>query len=228
VRVDNVNVATDLAKVSGHAEINLPDQRLKGSLGIALNAGADAMTGADPGLRLDFSGALATPGRTLDVTDITGFLSLRAFERERRRVERLQASVLEKQRLRREVALYKFDAVQRELQRQQDAVIEQQRQAEENRLRVLAQQAAAQRQVDAEAKAKADAEAKAQAAAQAEADAKAQADADAKAKAEADAKAKADADARARAQSQQIIKPGGVSPLGAGSLNFNTLPGNPQ
>jgi AsmA-like C-terminal region len=209
VRIDNVDAANDLAKVSGHAEISLPDQRLKGSLGVDLKAGNDAMSGANPGLRLDFSGGLATPGRTLDVTDITGFLSLRAFERERRRVERLQASVLEKQRLRREVALYKFNAVQRELQRQQDAIIEQQRQAEEQRLRGLAQQAAEQRRLDDEARAKADAEA--------------QAKADADAKTRAAAQAKADADAKAKAQ-----PPGGVSPLGAGSLNFNTLPGNPQ
>lgn len=209
VRIDNVDAANDLAKVSGHAEISLPDQRFKGSLGVDLKAGNDAMSGANPGLRLDFSGALATPGRTLDVTDITGFLSLRAFERERRRVERLQASVLEKQRLRREVALYKFNAVQRELQRQQDAIIEQQRQAEEQRLRGLAQQAAEQRRLDDEARAKADAEARAKA--------------DADAKTRAAAQAKTDADAKAKAQ-----PPGGVSPLGAGSLNFNTLPGNPQ
>jgi uncharacterized protein involved in outer membrane biogenesis len=216
VRVDNVNATTDLAKLAGHAEIDLPEQRVKGSLGIDLDAGSDAMTGAEPGLRLDFSGALATPGRTLDVTDITGFLSLRAFERERRRVERLQASVLEKQRLRREVALYKYDAVQRELQQQQDLVTEQQRSAEESRLRVLARQAEVQRQAEAEARAKAEAEAAAQA------------EAEAKAKAEADAKARADAEAKAKAQSPQIIKPDGTAPLGAGSLNFNTLPGNPQ
>lgn len=80
----------------------------------------------------------------MDVTDVTSFLSVRAFERERRRVERLQANVLEKQRLRREVALYKYVAGVREAQRQRDAAVEQQRRAEEERLRDLARQAAAQ------------------------------------------------------------------------------------
>jgi peptidoglycan hydrolase CwlO-like protein len=109
---------------------------------------------------------LASPGRTIDITDITSFLSLRAFERERRRVERLQASVLEKQRLRREVALYKYTATMREAQRQRDAALEQQRSLEETRLRELAREAAAEKQAEAAAKAKADAEARAKAQAQ--------------------------------------------------------------
>jgi hypothetical protein len=74
--------------------------------------------------------------------------------------------VLEKQRLRREVALYKYTATAREAQRQRDAAIEQQRSAEEKRLRELARQAAAEKQAEAAAKAKADAEARAKAEAQ--------------------------------------------------------------
>lgn len=136
---------------------------MRGSLGIDFNAASEAQSGAEPALRLDFAGPLATPGRTMDVSDVTSFLSLRAFERERRRVERLQANVLEKQRLRREVSLYKYVAVAREAQRQRDAAIEQQRRAEEIRLRDLMRQAAAQKQAEEEAKAKAAAEARAKA-----------------------------------------------------------------
>ncbi|KAA0701187.1 AsmA family protein [Neorhizobium sp. P12A] len=196
VRAENVTVANDLAKLSGDVELDLPNQRMRGSIGVDLNAGDEAQTGADPALRLDFNGPLATPRRTIDVADITGFLSLRAFERERRRVERLQANVLEKQRLRREVALYKFDAAQREIQRQHDALVEQQRSAEEKRLRVLAQQAEEERQAEAEARAKA----------------------------EADAKARADAEAKARADAQRQIQ-GGLPSTTPGTLNFNGLPG---
>jgi hypothetical protein len=155
-----------VAKLSGSAEISLPDERMRGSLGIDFNAGNEVLNGAEPALRLDFAGPLASPGRTMNVTDITSFLSLRALERERRRVERLQASVLEKQRLRREVALYKYTATMREAQRQRDAAIEQQRSLEETRLRELAQKAAAEKQAEAAAKAKADAEARAKAQAQ--------------------------------------------------------------
>ncbi len=163
VRATNIVAGNDVAKLSGNAEISLPDERMRGSLGIDFNAASEAQSGAEPALRLDFAGPLATPGRTMDVSDVTSFLSLRAFERERRRVERLQANVLEKQRLRREVSLYKYVAVAREAQRQRDAAIEQQRRAEEIRLRDLMRQAAAQKQAEEEAKAKAAAEARAKA-----------------------------------------------------------------
>ncbi|GAA3111815.1 AsmA-like C-terminal region-containing protein [Rhizobium viscosum] len=170
LRVQNVSVANDLAHLSADAQIELPQGRISATLGIGLNPGAEALSGAEPGIRLNFSGLLASPGKTMDVTDITSFLSLRAFERERRRVERLQTNVLEKQRLRREVALYRFN----DAQRAAAAEIERQRQAEEERLRALAQQAA-ERKAEAEAKAAADAKAKAEAEAQARAAAEAEA-----------------------------------------------------
>ncbi|MGR9171715.1 AsmA family protein [Rhizobium sp. KDH_Rht_773_N] len=164
LRIQNVSVANDLAHLTGDAQIELPQERISATLAIGFNPGAEALSGAEPGIRLNFSGLLASPGKTMDVTDITSYLSLRAFERERRRVERLQANVLEKQRLRREVALYRFN----DAQRVAAAEIERQRQAEEQRLRVLAQEAA-QRKAEAEARARAEAEAKAKAASEAEA-----------------------------------------------------------
>ncbi len=200
LRVQNVTVATDQATLTGNAQIDLPQERINASLDINLNPMGEALTGADPSIRLDFSGVLGSPGRVMDVTDITGYLSLRAFERERRRVEKLQSNVLEQQRLRREVSLAKFNDQERE----KAAAIEAQRKAEEERLRLLATQQAERDQAAAAAKA--------------EAEAKAQAEAAAKAKAEADAKAAAEA-AR-RAQEQLITPP-------QNSLNFNTVPGLP-
>ncbi|WP_132956261.1 AsmA family protein [Rhizobium sp. BK251] len=212
VRIQNLATSSNLAQLSADAEINLPEERIKASLGVNLVAGDEALSGAEPALRLDFAGQLETPGRTLDVTDVTNFLSLRAFERERRRVERLQANVLEKQRLRREVALYKFNEAEREAERQRVAEIERQRQAEEQRLRQLA----------------------------AEADARKKAEAAAKAKAEAEARAKAEAEARRRAEDRQsgganpsspgdsdeVIR-GDLPPVGR-PLNFEGMPGIQQ
>ncbi|MBY5791426.1 AsmA family protein [Rhizobium leguminosarum bv. viciae] len=172
LRVQNVTVANDLARITADAQIALPEERISATLGVGFNPGTEALSGAEPALRLNFSGMLPSPGKTMDVTDITSYLSLRAFERERRRVERLQAVVLEKQRLRREVALYRFN----DAERIKAAEIERQRQAEEERLRALAQKAAAEKaaaEAEAaravEAKAKADADAQARAAAEAEA-----------------------------------------------------------
>ncbi len=183
LRVQNVTVATDQAKVTGNAQIDLPQERITASLNINLNPGGEALPGAEPAVRLDFSGVLGSPGRVMDVTDITGYLSLRAFERERRRVERLQSNVLEKQRLRREVSLYKFN----DAERAKAAAIESQRRAEEERLRTLAAQQAERDKADAEARAKAEAEARA--------------------KEKADADAKAAADAARRAQEELSLPP---------------------
>ncbi len=183
LRVQNVSVANDLAHLTADAQVELPQGRISATLGIGLNPGAEALSGAEPGIRLNFSGLLASPGKTMDVTDITSYLSLRAFERERRRVERLQTNVLEKQRLRREVALYRFN----DAQRAAAAEVERQRKAEEERLRALAQEAA-QRKAVAEAKAAAEAEARA--------------------KAEAEAKAKAASEAEAARRAEQPLSPG--------------------
>ncbi len=90
--------------------------------------GDEALAGAEPRVRLSYAGLLSSPGVNLDVADLSNFLSLRAFERERRRVETLQANVFEKQRLRREVQLYKAKAQQREVERLR-AVAEERRRA---------------------------------------------------------------------------------------------------
>ena len=91
---------------------------------------------------------------TVDVTELSNFLSLRAFERERRRVETLQANVLEKQRLRREVALYRARAAEREQQRLRTIAEERRRQAaaaEAARMRAEAEaRAAAERRAEDE------------------------------------------------------------------------------
>ena len=97
---------------------------------------------------------MTRPIKRIDVTAIGNFLSQRAFEQERRRVETLQASVLEKQRLRREVALYNFQTAERQLARekaaaearQQAAEAERQRQATESAARAAEEER--QRQID--------------------------------------------------------------------------------
>lgn len=60
MRATNIAASNDLAKLSGNAEISLPHERMRGSLGINFNAGAEAQSGAEPALRLDFAGPLAS------------------------------------------------------------------------------------------------------------------------------------------------------------------------
>ncbi|WEZ85153.1 AsmA-like C-terminal region-containing protein [Rhizobium sp. 32-5/1] len=145
VRAQNVSAGDGTAALSADAEVTFPENRIKATLKLNYRPGEEALAGAEAQVSLDYAGLLRSPGVTLDVTDLSNFLSLRAFERERRRVETLQANVLEKQRLRREVALYKANAASREAERL--------RLEEEARRRKAAAEEAARLKKEAEARA---------------------------------------------------------------------------
>lgn len=140
IRIQAASHQTPEAKLDGTLRLDLRSGLIDADLGVALNPGEAAMEGAEPNLRLVFEGDALAPERSLEVTELTNFVSLRAFEIERRRVEALQASVLEKQRLRREAALARSRAEERA-------------QAEAERLR---QEEAARAQAEEEARAAAE------------------------------------------------------------------------
>ncbi len=98
------------AALTGDADIGLADGSMTARLSVAYKAGEDALAGAEPEVTLGYRGLVEAPGFSLDVQPLANYLSLRRFETERRRVETLQANVLEKQRLRREAALYRARA----------------------------------------------------------------------------------------------------------------------
>lgn len=129
VRAQNVTASDGNAAFSGEVSFDLPGRRMNGAVDLTFRPGEEALAGAEPRVRFGYAGLLVAPGVSVDVTDLANFLSLRAYERERRRVETLQANVLEKQRLRREVALYKARAAERELQRRRTIIEERRRQA---------------------------------------------------------------------------------------------------
>lgn len=140
-RAQNIVATIGSTRLSGEGRFDFLKNSMAASLAITYNAGEEALAGGDPTVRLDYSGALARPTERVEVAAVTNFLSQRAFEQERRRVETLQASVLEKQRLRREVALYNFQASERQAARERAAEAERQRLAAE----AAAQAAEAQR-----------------------------------------------------------------------------------
>ncbi|RUZ49025.1 AsmA protein, partial [Mesorhizobium sp. M7A.F.Ca.US.007.01.1.1] len=162
------------------ADLNAATGSAKGA--ITYRPGDEALVGSEPVVNFTAEGPFGAVKRAFDSEPLAQFLTQRALEKEQQRVEAMQAALLEKQRLRREVRYYAA------LQDARDKAAEELRRQEE----------AARLKAEADAKAKAEADAQAQA----EADAKAQADAKAKAKADADAKAKADADAKAAAEKQ--------------------------
>lgn len=170
------------------ADLNTSTVSAKGA--ITYRPGDEALVGSEPVVNFTAEGPFGAVKRQFDSEPLAQFLTQRALEKEQQRVEAMQAALLEKQRLRREVRYYAA------LQDARDKAAEELRQQEEAAR--LKAEADAKAKAEAEAQAKADADAKAQA----EAEAKAKADAEAKAKADADAKAKADADAKAAAEQQ--------------------------
>ena len=108
LRAANIAGANAELGFEGEADIGLLDGEIAASIALAFKPGEDTLTGADPSIRLGWEGPLAAPRRTMDITALTSFLSLRRFEQERRRVEILQANIAEKQRLRREASLYRY------------------------------------------------------------------------------------------------------------------------
>jgi len=99
----NVSVKTDDLQLSARAELNLDTMETDASLQITYAAGRETVAGATPEVKLAWVGNFRELSRTLDTQALEGYLSIRAYEREQRRVELLQASILEKQRLRREI-----------------------------------------------------------------------------------------------------------------------------
>jgi hypothetical protein len=177
------------------ADLNAGTVTAKGA--ITYRAGDEALVGSEPSINFSTEGPLGETSRQFDSEPLAQFLTQRALEKEQQRVEAMQAALLEKQRLRREVRYYAA------LQTERDQAAEELRRQEEEARQKAEAEAKAKAEAEAQAKAEAEAEAKAQAEAearaQAEAEAKAQAEADAKAKAEAEEKARAEADAKAKA-----------------------------
>jgi uncharacterized protein involved in outer membrane biogenesis len=177
---------------------------------ISYDPGNEALVGSQPAMNFVVEGQPGDVAIVFDTQPMAQFLTQRALELEQARVEAMQALLLEKQRLRREVRYYA--ALQDERER---AEKERLRAEEEARLQAEAEAKAAAEaaaiaaaeeearvQAEQEAKAKADAEAKAAEAAEAKKAAEARAQEDARLRAEEDARLKAAQDAQAAAEAE--------------------------
>nr|WP_280176270.1 AsmA family protein [Hoeflea halophila] len=114
MRFTNSGFTDQDAELSGDARVDLVGLRLEADWRLGFEPGVEAVAGGDPSVVFSFGGLLVDPTVSIDAAQMTNYLSMRAFERERRNVELLQAGVVEKQRLRREIALLKERAEQRE------------------------------------------------------------------------------------------------------------------
>lgn len=105
LRINNVVLELDQARLNGDLLLSLPDNELKIETTLFFEPGIrDAIKGADPVIRLTWEGPFDNPQVKTDTGQLEGYLALRAFEASQRRIETLEAQVLEKQRIQREIA----------------------------------------------------------------------------------------------------------------------------
>jgi hypothetical protein len=97
LRVSSVSVDSPSATVLGGANLDINNMRLRSDWSLKVDPGTEKVTGAEPEVGLVFAGPVAEPERTIDVTPLLGFLTVRAFEQEVERIEKLQADILEKE-----------------------------------------------------------------------------------------------------------------------------------
>lgn len=136
----NLRAGIDPVTLTADATVDIAASTVNGDLDLLFNPGTETVAGAEPSVRLNYNGPLAAPALTTDVSALSNYLSLRAFEKERRRVEAMQASVLEKQRLRREVALYRFEASERQAEKERVEAEARAKAEEEARLKAAAEE----------------------------------------------------------------------------------------
>ncbi|OCJ42548.1 AsmA-like C-terminal region-containing protein [Agrobacterium tumefaciens] len=136
----NLRAGIDPVTLTGDATVDIAASNVNGDLDLIFNPGTEVVAGAEPSLRLNYNGPLAAPALTTDVSVLGNYLSLRAFEKERRRVEAMQASVLEKQRLRRETALYRSQAAERQAEKERVEAEAKAKAEEEARLKAAAEE----------------------------------------------------------------------------------------
>ena len=157
LRLPNIVLSDTGAAIRGEARVDVADQAVNARFDLEFDPDDEALTGAAPSINLAFLGPVADLDRTIDAAELSNFLSLRAYERERRRVETLQAVVLENQRLRREVELSKQRAqirqraLERIRQEEADKAAEEEARLEEQRLERLATEQEARRKAEREA-----------------------------------------------------------------------------
>jgi hypothetical protein len=112
LRASNIRIDTGDLKSFASATVDLP------LLGIdsewTLQVTDEDEGGRSREVGVIFSGPIEAPSRSIDVNPLLGYLTVRAFEQEVERLENLQAEILERQRLGRELIRQGQERVRRE------------------------------------------------------------------------------------------------------------------
>ncbi|AGA64651.1 hypothetical protein B488_06590 [Liberibacter crescens BT-1] len=109
LKIHNVNIEQDNANLAFNANIDFLNSKYQSSLEIRFQQSQLNMNLGSPTLKLEFYGPFGKIHRRIDAVEIINYISMRSYEQKRRRVERLQSHILEKNLLHREAIFYSFD-----------------------------------------------------------------------------------------------------------------------
>ena len=127
VRARNMTLAADTVRALGSAALDLNNFSFESDWTIGAGTAAESVAGATPQVVLRFDGAVDDPAVAVDIAPFLSYLTLRAYEKEVDRVEALQAEIIERDRLTRELRRL------REAKRRREAEIRRKKLAEEAR-----------------------------------------------------------------------------------------------
>ena len=144
MRIRNVSHDTGGALLTGELETELLSGDTQAELSVRFQPSKrDQITGATPQFRVSWDGTPGLLEQSVDTGQLEGYLALRAFENSQRRIETLEARVIEKQRHLRQIALLNSKAdfnKRKQEQAQRERELELQRlQAEEEQRRIEAE-----------------------------------------------------------------------------------------
>ncbi len=112
-RTSTFQLQSEGATLAADLRLNFPDMRVASQGRFAFDPGKAVVAGADPVVEFNLEGPWDGPKLALNRQLLEQFLTQRTLEREQQRVETMQAALVEKQRLRREVQLYQARANER-------------------------------------------------------------------------------------------------------------------
>ncbi len=122
LKIRNLVHETEQTDFNSSMEVDLSGGMLQAATLLTFKPGKrDRISGTDPVVTISWDGQLSNPGREIDSSQLEGYLSLRAFENSQRRIETLEAQVIEKQRIQREIA-FNFAREQHEIRVAEEAL----------------------------------------------------------------------------------------------------------
>lgn len=151
VRISTISFDTASATALGGGVVDLNTRTLSSDWTLKVDPGSERVTGAEPEVGIVFSGSVDSPKRDVDVSPLIGYLTVRAFEKEVRRIEALQANIQEQERLARllKVQREQADERQRKAEEVRRRAEEEARRRAEEEARRQAEEKARNRAIDA-------------------------------------------------------------------------------